>query len=97
MGKPAKTKAECKYHTKIGSMSCVCCSLLDMDQETKTEVHHVNEDKGKSQRAGHYCVIPLCVDCHTGRYGIHGDKTFLRLLKCTEMDLLNETLRRVIG
>ena len=96
MSKPAKTKAEREYHDKIASMGCVCCDLLGDRQKTRTEVHHVNEDKGKSQRAGHYCVIPLCHDCHVGNYGVHGDKSFLRILKITEMDLLNITIGQTV-
>ena len=92
MSKPAKTRKEKQYHEKIANMKCVCCDLLGQKQTMWTEVHHVNEYKGKSQRAGHYCVIPLCVDCHRGKCGVHGEKTFLKILKLTEMDLLDITL-----
>ena len=96
MSKPAKTRKEKQYHEKIANMKCVCCDLLGQKQTMWTEVHHVNEDKGKSQRAGHYCVIPLCHDCHVGNYGVHGDKSFLRILKITEMDLLNITIGQTV-
>ena len=92
--KPAKTRQEKKYHEKVKQMNCVCCYLLGQKQTMWTEVHHVNADKGKAQRAGHFCVIPLCVDCHRGKNGVHGDKTFLNILKLTEMDLLNVIIGR---
>jgi hypothetical protein len=49
------------------------------------------------QRAGNMLCIPLCPSCHRGPKGIHGDKTMLRIRKVDEMDLLNETLQKVLA
>lgn len=45
-----------------------------------------------AQRASNFLVIPLCPDCHTGSMGVHGDKTMMRLMKVTELDLLARTI-----
>lgn len=51
--------------------------------------------KGIAMRAGDYLTIPLCYECHQGKLGIHGDKTYLKIFKMSELDLLNETIKRV--
>lgn len=74
---------------------CICCELMGTPQKTHTEIHHIREGQGKSQRAGDFLTIPLCVDCHRGTHGVHGDKKYLKILKMTELDLLNLTLLKV--
>lgn len=49
------------------------------------------------QRASDWLTIPLCPDCHTGPWGIHGDRTMLRILKADELDLLADTLEKLYG
>jgi hypothetical protein len=44
-----------------------------------------------------FLTIPLCPGCHTGPMGIHGDKTMMRIAKVDEMDLLNDTLKKLYG
>lgn len=48
-----------------------------------------------SQRAGHYCTIPLCQDCHYAPRGFHGDKTFWKIYKKTELDVLDDTIMQL--
>jgi hypothetical protein len=92
------TRAEREHMGRVAKMSCICCYLLDRRQESKTDVHHVRVGIGGAQRAGHFCTVPLChEDCHQGKNGVHGDKTYLRILKITEIDLLNATLERLYG
>jgi len=44
-----------------------------------------------------YLSIPLCRDCHTNAIlGIHGQKRAWLVRKMTELDALNETLRRLL-
>lgn len=85
------TKAERKYMDKVAQLPCCLCD------SSPVELHHVREGQGMSQRAGDMLVIPLCPSCHRGPKGIHGDKTMLRIRKVDEMDLLNETLQKVMG
>jgi hypothetical protein len=85
------TKRESDYMGRVAGMPCICCYLLDRKQESKTDVHHIRTGQGGAQRAGNFLVLPLChEDCHQ-----HGDQTYLRILKCTELDLLNATLDRM--
>lgn len=84
-----------KHATNLVDIGCICCSIMDVPQSTRTEIHHIREGQGKSQRAGDYLTVPLCADCHRGKHGVHGDKQYLRIIKMTELDLLNETLKRV--
>lgn len=83
---------------RIAKMACICCTLLGRTQTSKTDVHHVRVGHGGAQRAGDFCTVPLCHDdCHQGRNGVHGEQTYLRLLKMTQIDLLNATLERLYG
>lgn len=52
---------------------------------------------GAGQRASNWLTIPLCVDCHTGPRGVHGDKSALRLRNVSEHTLLAETLEKLYG
>jgi hypothetical protein len=83
---------------RVAAMPCICCTLLDQQQMSRTEVHHVRAGQGGAQRAPDFLTIPLCgEDCHRGRNGVHGDKTYLGLLKMTELDLLAATIERLYG
>lgn len=85
-----------KQHAEIlSNMPCICCQLLSQSQQGRTCIHHIREGQGMAQRSGDYLTIPLCQDCHQGPLGIHGDRTYLKILKMSELDLLNETLKRV--
>ncbi len=86
------TAIERAYLGRIARMRCVVCQLLGREQETRTEVHHMREGVGMGQRQSHWLTIPLCSEDHRGPQGIHGDKTFLRILKMDELDLLSTTI-----
>lgn len=89
--RPRATAAEREHMGKVAALGCVVCRLLG-DGPTPAQVHHCREDQGGGQRGGNFCTIPLCPDHHTGPTGIHGDKSVMRLLKVTEMDLLDLTI-----
>lgn len=96
MAKKQSTMAEKKYKALIASMPCILCELLGQSQESKTDVHHIREGQGTSQRASDYLAIPLCHDgCHQGELGIHGDRTLLRIAKVDELDLLALTIAKM--
>lgn len=81
---------------RVAEMGCILCYLLDLAQESKTDLHHIREGQGMAQRASNWLVIPLChLGCHQGPCGIHGDRSLLRIAKVDEFDLLAATLERL--
>ena len=85
------TKAERNYMGRIASLGCVVCRLLGHGH-VGAQIHHIREGQGMAQRAQNFLVIPLCPEHHTGSKGIHGDRTYMRILKVDELDLLNQTI-----
>ena len=83
------TAAGRRHMARVAQLTCGTCGA------TGVQVHHIREGQGASQRADDFLTVPLCPSCHTGPRGVHGDKTMLRILKWTELDLLADTLRRL--
>ena len=81
--------AERKHMGRVAQMSCLVCGTEPV------HVHHIREGQGMGQRAQNWLTVPLCPDCHTGPYGIHGDKSRMRAQKLDEMDLLSMTIERL--
>lgn len=80
------TAAGLQYLGRIALMRCVCCRLLGMRQESKTDAHHIREDR---EPRNDFLTLPLChFGCHQGPLGVHGDRTYLRMLKMSEWGLL---------
>jgi hypothetical protein len=91
------TAREKRHLSRLSGMQCICCKLLGQQQESRTEIHHPRDGQGMAQRASNWLGIPLCGEgCHRGPLGVHGDRTFLKLLKMTELDLLAATLAEVL-
>lgn len=86
------TKTEERHIARIKAMDCVICGASG-----PSDAHHIREGQGKSQRAGHFLVIPLCKNCHQGSNGIHGDKALFRIYKMTELKALNATLEKIFS
>ena len=80
----AFTKAEASHLEAVKSVACVIC-----DHPPPSEAHHIVQ-------GDHFTVVALCTECHTGVGGWHRNKTMWRIRKWTEIDALNETLRRVL-
>lgn len=76
-------KGESAHLAAVKSLACVVCHYPG-----PSEAHHIRQ-------GDHYTTVALCKECHTGRSGIHGDKTMFRIRKWDELDALNETLRGV--
>jgi hypothetical protein len=89
MSKKPPTKAESDYMAKVGQLPCA------LTGERPVELHHIREGQGGSQRASNFLVIPLSRDAHRGPLGVHGDKTWMRIQKKDELDLLAETIEKV--
>lgn len=80
-----------RHMARVAELPCSVCG------DEQVQVHHIREGQGMAQRADDWLTIPLCVDCHTGKHGIHGDKTMMRIKKVGELDLLAQTLEEIYG
>lgn len=83
--KKPMTKAERAHVDKVKESGCALC-----DAGGYVEAHEIEQGEW-------FTSIGLCTPCHRGPQGLHGDKTLWRIYKLTEIQALNETLRRVIG
>lgn len=90
-----KRRADPDYLGLVARTRCAVCYLLGREQRTRTEVHHPREGVGMAQRQHDRLGIGLCTDDHTGPQGLHGDRTYMHILKVDEMDLLAVTLELV--
>lgn len=82
------------YLDRVAGLGCICCHMLGTGYRA-AEIHHPREGQGMSQRASDWLAIPLCPDCHRGSRGLHGDRTYMRVLKVGELDLLALTIEWV--
>lgn len=89
------TVAEKSHMGRVASLSCVLCDALGYPDVQPVEVHHVREGAGMGKRNSDFLTVPLCPSCHRGPKGVHGDKTFMRLAKVGELDLLAMTIERL--
>ena len=71
----------------VGAVKMLPCSLCD--EPGPSEAHHIEQGR-------HFCVISLCVECHRGTMGWHGQKTLWRIKKMSELDALNVTIGRLM-
>lgn len=96
------SKAEGQYLGKLTRLGCIVCRAMcesiDWDYEPPNEqlqltvVHHPREGQGGAQRAQNWLGIPLCVEHHTGKTGVHANGNKIPQLKLDEMDLLALTI-----
>lgn len=83
--------AEKQYLAKVAELPCCLCG------DWPVHIHHIRHSQGMSQRASNWLAVPLCPSCHQGPQGVHGDKTMLRIMKMDELDMLADTIRRLLG
>lgn len=79
------TKAEREWMASVKSLQCGLCGNPPI-----SEAHHIEQGK-------HFITIPLCRECHTGPMGWHGDKRLWKIYKKDQIDVLNDTLRKLYG
>lgn len=82
---------------RVLSLRCAICEVLGMDQEGRTYAHHIREGQGMSQRADDELAVPLCLEHHVGKTGIHGDRSAWRMARMEELDALVVTIRNLFG
>jgi hypothetical protein len=69
---------------RIKEMDCGVCGAAG-----PSDAHHVEQHM-------QFICIPLCKDCHQGSHnGIHGRRSIWNVLKKTEMNVLNDTIRQL--
>jgi hypothetical protein len=76
---------ERQYLEMVKSLPCSCC-----DAPGPNQAHHVKQHR-------QYVCVALCPDCHTGTNGLHGNKSYMRIKKLDELDLINITVKRLFG
>jgi hypothetical protein len=81
-----------RHMERIAAMPCICCRLLGMQQQYKSNVHHIRQDR---EARNDFLTLPLCLPCHQGEGGVHGDKRFLRMLKMSEWALLAKVIEEL--
>lgn len=87
--------AEARHLSRVAALGCALCRRIGLG-ETPAQVHHVREGHGAGRRTnGHFLVIPLCPDHHTGPKGIHGDRTALKNAGVDELDLLSDVIEQL--
>ena len=83
--------ADKQWMNRIAQLPCCICG------DEPVHVHHIREGQGMAQRASNFLTLPVCPSCHTGPRGIHGDKSVLRQAKKGELDLLADTIERLMS
>jgi hypothetical protein len=81
----------------VAELGCAVCRRIGYPG-TPAELHHPRSGVGMGKRASHWDVLPLCVEHHRGKTGVHGlgTKGFPKHWGFTEEDLLADT-RELLG
>ena len=82
--------ADKRHMSRVAELPCACCG------DSPVQVHHIRDGCEMAQRASNWLTVPLCVGCHTGPYGVHGDKSRMRARKQSELDWLADTIERLV-
>lgn len=85
------TLAEKKHMGRVAELGCAVCRRMGYPG-TQAELHHLRAGTGMARRASHWDVLPLCVEHHRGKTGIHGmgTRAFVRHYGITEQELVDE-------
>lgn len=78
------TRAEALHLERVKLSPCSVC-----DAPAPSEAHHIRQ-------GDHWTCVALCVDCHRGPNGWHGNKSLWRIPKLDEIGALNITLQRIL-
>jgi hypothetical protein len=82
--KKAMTASERRHVERVKALACVVCGVSG-----PSEAHEIKQGQW-------FLSVALCPDCHRGsRNGIHGERRMWLTMKMTDLDALNETLRRI--
>lgn len=87
------TKAELIHKGKLAALGCMACLRIHGPHAPgPVELHHLRT--GGWGKGEYTTLIPLCINHHRGREGVHGmgTKAFDRAYGFTQQDLLNDAL-----
>ena len=90
------SKAELIHKGKVAALGCAYCNFLHGPHNPgPVELHHLRS--GGWGKGDYKTLIPLCVEHHRGKTGVHGlgTKAFDRMSGTTQQDLLTWTLERI--
>lgn len=80
------TAKERLHLARVKELPCGVCGA-----EGPSDAHHIKQGL-------QYLTIPLCKDCHQGSHnGIHGQARIWAVYKHTEMTVLDDTVRQLLG
>lgn len=65
------TKEEKRWLNDLAEIGCILCAHLGTPG-TPAEIHHPRSGVGMGRKAGHSEAIPLCIEHHRGKTGVHG-------------------------
>lgn len=88
--------AAARHLQRVADLGCALCARLG-HYDVPAEVHHIRAGQGAAQRASDFLTVPLCPDHHRGTHGIHGDRAAFRNAAVGELDLLADTISRLMG
>jgi len=80
-----------RHLARVHDLPCGLCDARPV------EAHHVMEGRTPGRKSDDRLAIPLCVGCHRGSKGAHGDKTMFKIYKKSELDILADTIEKVYG
>lgn len=87
--KPAQTADERRHVHRVKLLSCGVCGAGG-GESAPSEAHEIEQGLW-------WLSIPLCDDCHRGqRNGLHGLRYAWKVRKLSELDVLNDTIRRMM-
>lgn len=78
------TASQRRHLAAVKSLPCGVCGAAE-----PSDAHHI-------EQGFQYLCIPLCKDCHQGSFnGIHGQKRIWKVMKKTELSVLNDTIEKL--
>lgn len=90
------TKEEKKHKERLARLGCMVCIRLHGQHEPgPVQLHHQRGGMGGWGKGSYLTLIPLCVEHHLGKTGVHGlgTRAFPEYYGFTEADLLEDTLK----
>lgn len=76
------TKAE-RHMDRVSKLLCITCGNYGV------QVHHIRTERIKDP----FLTIPLCLECHMGKFSTHKSKRAFENIYGSELHLLAKTLR----
>jgi hypothetical protein len=94
--KKSSTAEEKRHMQRVADLGCILCSHVLGYNDTPAQVHHVRVNHGWG-RSSHMMTIPLCVEHHTGKTGVHsmGRNEFSDMYGYSELDFLEIVMRKL--